>query len=1466
MKSKISITLVFRILLIIVLLTCACNLFDHLPGVATEPEKPAVKTTQPGEQKTPAIEGTVPPASTSSSPIAQSQGPRFAVFEESPGEVSAFVQQEKIAADISNVRNTFLLSKGQIERLGKDGFVVNPGTEIEFFSLYEKARYDNVPVFVTSDSLLHSYHLLFDKVLRTAEVEHFLPLLKVLNQSMLAKTDEIYQQLQGSAWQEAAKRLVAYYGVGSLLLDRTVQVPAYANDLVQAELALIDQAKGIFPSPIFPGLDYGEDYTQYIPRGHYTKSEDLKAYFKSMMWYGRMTFRLKGQVQETGREETRSAILLVYALQNSQVNNQPAIQAWSDLYSPTVFFVGRSDDLTVIQYGDVSDYVYGKPTNVQQLTDEKKLDQFIEFADQLPPPKILGIVISDQDDETKATKGLRFMGQRFVPDAYIFRQLIYRNVGTSDHRRGLPRGLDLMAAMGSQRAYQHLEELGDTGYENYPQQMEKVKTWLTGLTVPEWTETLNNTWLYSFFPLLEAPGDGYPEFMRSQAWLDKQLNATLGSWAELKHDTILYAKQVYAEMGGGPPPPPPLPPRGYVEPVPKFYNRLAALTAMTRTGLDSRTLLSDADRDGLGKLEDLARACQVMAEKELRGEALSDAEYERIRFFGGELEKLVILSADMDTKEESVGNPISMAEDQQAAVIADVATDPDPSGNGSAAPIVLEEGVGRVNEIYAVVPVVDIDGKTILQVVKGGSFSYYEFHWPADDRLTDEKWRQMLDEKKAPALPDWAGNFMVAEGAYSDLAKAVYTFEENVTYLYWDPIYSISGLAPEQEGFRSEIESLNQAKQYIGHQLNNINFRSFDLQSSTRAVVTVRETWKDQLFSYPGANPNYDEKAISERGPYSLDVTYVLEYVTDTNNPYWKVAQAQYANRASLMVVSVQTSPGEDSPRQVRLFRKLFLVSSILILGMCVIELRFLSLPISHIASTEPYWLYRRNGFSPSADDSAASLLIVGDVMLGRGVARVDDPFRHLDQVLTTADYTIGNYEGVISGGELDVDKPADEAGNIPYRLVAPVGAPARLQAAGFDLLGLANNHCLDLGEKGLDETVQRLATAGINIVGTERSIENSYRPSIIEVKGIKIAFLAINAIAEPKSSSGGGSKPRCSPWNRVQVVSAIRQLVPRTDLIMVLVHWGDEYEQRAGLNQRRAALEMVEAGADVVIGSHPHVVQETQVIEKSSEGRDGFIAYSLGNFIFDQFEEDTQVGLALRLLVDRAGLESAEAIPVHAGVKPNLLDSAAAQNLLERIRPLADRISFECNITNCSQLPSVARLAKGIFSSGQIDLKGNGTIQTIRLENGRVGIYVGSRLEWESPAEWQVLDAALGDPNNDGRGEIVLVLRKPDGRGGFSSHPFVIGYRGGIYRQLWGGSAVAIPIREVDLTDLDGDGQQELIVLEEREGGMRTIAVWRWNDWVFKLIWRSAPGNFVDLQTVRTSDGRSLISVGQTW
>ena len=288
------------------------------------------------------------------------------------------------------MRNPFLLSKTQLDALSKNGFVVSPGEDKEFFALYEKARYNNEPVFVTSDSLLHSYHLMYDKTLRVAEENHFIPLLRSLNQELLTRSLEVYQELRGDPWEAAARRNLAYFTVASSLLDPQTSKPTEVSEMVSAELALIEAAGGIFPSAVFQGLENGEDYTQYIPRGHYTRSDFLKAYFKSMMWYGRMTFRLKARKPETGREETRSAILLIYTLENAQVNGQPALQAWSDLYAPTVFFVGRSDDLTVIQYGDVIDFVYGSQPSLQDLQDERKTRSIHRARQQIAASEDLG--------------------------------------------------------------------------------------------------------------------------------------------------------------------------------------------------------------------------------------------------------------------------------------------------------------------------------------------------------------------------------------------------------------------------------------------------------------------------------------------------------------------------------------------------------------------------------------------------------------------------------------------------------------------------------------------------------------------------------------------------------------------------------------------------------------------------------------------------------------------------------------------------------------------------------------------------------------------------------------------------------------------------------------------------------------------------------------------------------------------
>ncbi len=878
----------WRLLIVLVVLLSACSKPKATPipadtPVSIEPSKTAIEA--PSVVPTVAQQET--PTASVSLDIPLSEMPKFASFQ-LPAVAAAPVPPAIVPAqDLSNVQIPFALSQEQLDLLANNGFVVSPGADKEFFSLYEQSRYDNQPIFVTSDSLLHIYHLLFDKVLRSAEVQSFIPLLSELNQALLAQTDAQYQQLKGGPWEDAALRSVAFVGVGSKLLDPNIQIPDYAVELVQAELDLIEAASGMLQSPIFPGLENGEDYTQYIPRGHYTLSEDLKNYFKSMMWYGRMTFRLQARDPEVGKAETRSAILLVNALLNSQVEGKPAMEAWLDLYNPTAFFVGRSDDLTAMQYQDVMNAVYGEGASVNDLADDTRLDQFIELANQLPPPKILGLVINDTDDETQLTKGLRFMGQRFVPDAYIFRQLMYRNVGTSTDRRGLPKGLDLFAAMGSERAYEILDQMGETKYENYAAQMQKMRSWLSSLNVAEWTETLYNTWLYTFFPLIQVPTENYPAFMRSAAWLDKQLNTSLGSWTELKHDTILYAKQAYAELGGGPPPPPPVPPTNYVEPVPEFYARLLALTQMTRSGLETRGLLSESDADSLMRLEELAGALQTIAEKELRGEPLTEAENERVRYYGGELEHLTMAAADTaDTEDPNA--PKFLEEEQQVALVADVATDPGADGG----PKVLEEGVGRVNQIFAVVPIVSADGSTYLQVARGGVFSQYEFPWPAEDRLTDEKWQTMLENGEAPPLADWMSSFYTEQGENIQLTRAVFNLQQAITNAYWGLGYGAVE-DPVLEPFQADFRALLNAKQYIGRQLINTQFRSMDRQSVTQAVATVRETWQDKLYQFSGDYANYDEPPIAERGPFTLDATYTLTF----QDGYWQVTNVVYANQ-----------------------------------------------------------------------------------------------------------------------------------------------------------------------------------------------------------------------------------------------------------------------------------------------------------------------------------------------------------------------------------------------------------------------------------------------------------------------------------------------------------------------------------------------------------------------------------------
>ncbi len=228
--------------------------------------------------------------------------------------------------------------------------------------------------------------------------------------------------------------------------------------------------------------------------------------------------------------------------------------------------------------------------------------------------------------------------------------------------------------------------------------------------------------------------------MQNAAWRDKSLNTALGSWAQLRHDTILYGKQSGAEMGDGDEP---APYKGYVEPNVAFWERMLNLLRQSREGLESRKLLPEQLGYQFESFEETLVNLKQISEKELRNEKLTIGEYQSIRQIGGTLEYLTlsVMNGQPDSWE------LVNETDKDMAVVADVHT-----GDN----MVLEEAVGRANELFVIVPV---EGKLVL--TRGAVFSYYEFVHPAADRLTDEKWQKMLDLGRSPAPPEWTKSFLL---------------------------------------------------------------------------------------------------------------------------------------------------------------------------------------------------------------------------------------------------------------------------------------------------------------------------------------------------------------------------------------------------------------------------------------------------------------------------------------------------------------------------------------------------------------------------------------------------------------------------------------------------------------------------------------------------------------------------------
>jgi hypothetical protein len=663
----------------------------------------------------------------------------FGVYQPIAVEFTPAVPPITVEPDFSNVTNfsrlSHFINTTDSAYLHRNHFAVKKSQFKQLFDVYNDCTWDGTPIFVTTDAVLHIYHVLFDFFLSEIEMQKFVASLDMMTDVLIDETESVMNDANLATTQEALNRNLAFLYVAKKLLNpNNTVIPEAVEDLVNAEINLIEAHDGFHFSPIFGGFSE-LDYSQFNPRGHYTKNDTLKSFFKAMMWYGWTIFTMEpDKFGELAERHTVQALMLVQIIYNYGLAGGPTtLSMWDGIYEPTVFFVGKTDDPNIRNYKLIGETVYGSDfLNLppDSLTNTPKLNAFMEEAQKIPEPKIPNWIYG-----TFVTyKGFRFMGQRFIPDSYMLANLIDPFVGS----RMFPKGLDIMSILGSNRAYKILDEVyHETAYGGYVQQIDNFKNEFSNLNSSDWAQNLYWNWLYCLMPLFYENGDGYPFFMQTDAWRDKEVLTALASWAELRHDTILYAKQSMTPCGMAPGAP-----KSYVEPNPHLYARLASLVRYTKDGLNSRDLLLDGFSDKLELFEKLLLFLTDISVKELENIPLTEGDYGNIFCFGRAMKQLVSVSQDPH-------NPWKFDADDMA-VVADVHTD-------SNSDLCLEEGVGYPLEIFVIIG----EGESI-RLTRGAIFSYYEFTHPIADRLTDEKWREMLTSENQPELPQWTGTFMTS--------------------------------------------------------------------------------------------------------------------------------------------------------------------------------------------------------------------------------------------------------------------------------------------------------------------------------------------------------------------------------------------------------------------------------------------------------------------------------------------------------------------------------------------------------------------------------------------------------------------------------------------------------------------------------------------------------------------------------
>lgn len=650
-----------------------------------------------------------------------------------------FIQRDSYyLGNTNNIVNLFQfkdIDKEILEKLQQNNFVITKGNNLQLFHAYEENDYRQVPNFITTDLYLQAFHMYFSYILKSLEKQHIIPTLEMLCHSFNAACIKLAEQTEDESLKDMAEHAATFYAIPYYLLtNKTLTVPSKYETEYQEEIEHINKQEDNF-SDFLSYKDAYFPYSLFKPRGHYTREPQLQAYFKAMMWLQTACF-CREQQEQLKRSIFQAAVLCTY----KSIDQTPLIKLYQHIYTPLTFLMGEADNLSIFDIARILEK--NNAIHIEDALTAGQIEKVNQALIELAKHKNN---IKPQIEITCRDK-INFMPQRYLSDNEVIQKLVDVNPNS---QRAYPKGLDVFATFGTGTAESLLIDFykEPNNWSEYSKELQQLKDKFK--TSKSTQLSVYELWMKSLLTMQQTDKNN-PGFMQTPEWGYKNLNTALASWAELKHDAILYGEQPMAAECGGAGPPDPIV-VGYVEPNLPFWRKMENILQATRLILQQNDCMTDDLKGKTDQLNDYVTFLIQVTEKELRGEKLTEPEYRTLEYMGSSIEYFTLSVVDPDLHLDDWS--LVQGPDKSIAIVAGIYTRNIRGCNKNG---ILHIATGNANNIYVVV---EIEGN--LYLTRGATFSYYEFVQPLGTRLTDEEWQKTLEEKKAPAVPEWMKSILI---------------------------------------------------------------------------------------------------------------------------------------------------------------------------------------------------------------------------------------------------------------------------------------------------------------------------------------------------------------------------------------------------------------------------------------------------------------------------------------------------------------------------------------------------------------------------------------------------------------------------------------------------------------------------------------------------------------------------------